>query len=250
MDLRAAEVGGAQVEEQEAGAYVLRRPVTTGQYANAQIDDYTYRPGAAYIHRPGLTVSLQARFSHPAGSLLGTAGFGFWNDPLNSLKRLALTPPQATWFFYGSAPNDLPFAPDGPGRGWFASTIDAGRGRALAWVPFAPLVLLLNQWPGMRRRLWPAVQRSLNISFAPLDVDMTEWHDYRLTWREEGCIFTVDDRPVLHTPASPRGPLGFVCWLDNQYMVATATGRFRWGTLDGREEQWLAVRHLVFSSAR
>ena len=88
------------------------------------------------------------------------------------------------------------------------------------------------------------VRRRLGISFKPLSVKMTEWHQYRLEWRSDGCLFYVDGELVYQTAFSPRGPLGFVCWLDNQYMVLTRNGRFRWGTLPLTEDQWLEVANL------
>jgi hypothetical protein len=73
---------------------------------------------------------------------------------------------------------------------------------------------------------------------------MDEWRLYELDWRPEGCIFRIDGSPVLRTPHSPRGPLGFVAWIDNQYLVATPTGRFRWGTEPSTQSQSLALRDL------
>lgn len=73
---------------------------------------------------------------------------------------------------------------------------------------------------------------------------MDEWHTYRLSWQQDGCSFRIDDTLLLHTPHSPHGPLGFVCWIDNQYLVAKPNGRLRWGTLVTTIEQWLQVDRL------
>jgi hypothetical protein len=102
----------------------------------------------------------------------------------------------------------------------------------------------LNQFASLRRRVWPAVQQRLAISFQPLNASITGWHRYELAWGENGCFFRVDDLPVLQTPSSPRGPLGFVAWIDNQYLVATPTGRLRWGTENTEHTQVLAIRDL------
>ncbi len=250
---RRLEINGGRVEEKST-VHLQLPPIVTG-YADAQIDDY----GAVvrrrhYPHQPGTTLSLRARFSHTAEQLIGTAGFGFWNAPFGDPTVPWPTLPQATWFFFGSPPNDLPLAPNGAGRplegrGWFASTLDATRPRALAMAPFTPIVLLLNNLPAIRRLLWPRVQRNLQISFAPLTVNMTQWHSYQLDWQPDGCTFFVDDVRILQTPHSPRGPLGFVCWIDNQYMVATANGRFRFGTLPTATEQWLEIDQLSIQSS-
>ncbi len=185
---------------------------------------------------------LQARFSHNADELLGTAGFGFWNAPFGDPTIRFPTLPQAAWFFFASPPNDLPLAPiDQPGRGWFAATLDGATPQALLLLPLAPAFLLLNQFPRLRRWLWPFVRQRLNISFASLSVPMTAWHTYDLRWRPERCTFRVDDAIILDTPCSPHGPLGFVGWIDNQYLIAKANGRFSWGTLPIAQTQWLEI---------
>lgn len=243
---RVVQLNGGRVTAGD-GLRLALSPVSAG-YANAQIDDYGRagpRGRAHFNRRPGLTLSLQARFSHDAGELRGTAGFGFWNAPYGdpSVGRPAL--PQAAWFFFASAPNDLPFAPEPPGRGWFAATVDAGAPAALRMAPLAPAVLALNQFAAARRRLWPAVQRRLGIGYAPLATGLRAWREYRLAWRPDGCRFWVDGHLALATPHSPRGPLGFVCWMDNQYLVLTPRGRFRAGVLSVEEGQWLEIADLA-----
>jgi len=97
--------------------------------------------------------------------------------------------------------------------------------------------------------LWPPIQRALRIREALLPVEMTEWHTYRLEWGRERTRFWVDDEIVLADAPSPRGPLGFVMWLDNQYMVVTPWGRVRWGLLEVRERQWMEVDWLRIEPA-
>jgi hypothetical protein len=216
-----------------------------GGYADAQIDDYG---DCGFMWRAGSLLQLRARFSHEAGDLQGTAGFGFWNAPFADPSMKWPRLPQAVWFFYASPPSDLPLPMVGKGQGWFMGTIDAGTKTAVSTIPFAPLFLLLNRSRRFRVRYWPIVRRRLGISYKPLAVKMTDWHQYRLDWRAEGCLFYVDGELVYQTPFSPRGPLGFVCWLDNQYMVLTRNGRFRWGTLPLAEAQWLEVADLQIAS--
>lgn len=221
----------------------LHLPICQTGYADAQIDDCLGRR-KVYPWRPGTQLALRARFSHEARQLVGTAGFGFWNAPFGDPSKPVPTLPQATWFFFGSPPNDLPLAENGPGQGWFAATLDATTWRAIGLVPLAPFVLLLNQYAGLRRRIWPWVQQQLQISFQPIQDSMAGWHDYQLIWRESGCEFLIDGRLIHQTSFSPRGPLGFVCWIDNQYMVVTSNGRFRWGTVPVTTPQFLEVDNL------
>ena len=78
---------------------------------------------------------------------------------------------------------------------------------------------------------------------------MTMWHSYEIDWVDEGSSFKVDGREVLRCTSSPRGPLGFVMWLDNQYAVVTPWGRFGHGLLEVRGEQWMEVRSLSIRRA-
>jgi hypothetical protein len=227
----------------------------SGGYADAQIDDYGLRKGRnrrqsrrSFPWQKGVRLRLCARYSHDEAALLGTAGFGFWNAPFGDPTVRWPALPQAVWFFYASEPTSLPLPLKGPGRGWFASTIDATSWPALGMIPAAPLVLLLNQIPQLRKRIWPVVRRRLNISFAPIFTPMTVWHAYELLWQENGSTFLVDGKRILKTNFSPRGPLGFVCWLDNQYLSLELNGRFRWGTLPIQEKQWLEVADLAIES--
>lgn len=248
VKLQTVEVNGARVEQTAADGWRMVLPPVAQGYANAQLDDYGGRVRPDFPWQPGTSLSLVARFSGTADELTGTSGFGFWNAPFGPGSGLLPALPQAAWFFQASPPSDLPLAPPGQaGRGWFASTVDTTNARALAWAPFAPAVLLLNQIPALRRHLWPMVQRSLGVSFQRLQVDLTSWHRYALSWRENGCFFQVDGEPVLQTPFRPGGPLGFVTWIDNQYMRATATGRFGWGTLTTEKEQWLEIREMALT---
>jgi hypothetical protein len=193
-------------------------------------------------------MDLRARFSHPEGELVGTAGFGFWNAPFGDPTVRWPTLPQANWFFYASRPSDLPFPEVGPGRGWFVATLDAVTPWMTILAPLALPILALNNIQPLRQRTWPAIRRPLRISHAPIELSMVEWHHYQLEWRPGGCRFLADDVPILETDCSPRGPLGFVCWLDNQYLAATPQGRFRWGTLPIRQRQWLEIADLRLES--
>ncbi len=238
------EINGGQVADTVGGWRLTLPPLIRG-YTDAQVQDARARRRRAYPRRPGLRLRLRARFSHGDGRLLGTAGFGFWNAPFSDPTVWGPALPQAAWFFYGSAPGDLPLALEQPGRGWFAATIDATRPQAWALAPLALPILTLNQWSPLRRRIWPWLRQRCGISFAPLGEEMTSWQVYELVWRPDGCRFLVNSDPVLETPHSPAGPLIFVCWLDNQYLVLTNRGRFRWGTLPLPAAQWLEVADLT-----
>jgi len=235
--------GGGRVEITSNGARFLLPHASAARYGDAQLDDYAGLPRKRYPHRPPLTLSLRARFSDDESALQGTAGFGFWNNPFGAQSKIPALP-RAIWFFYSSPPSNMPLAIDVSGFGWKAACIDAGRASALAWAPLAPFVMLACRLPGLYRAIWPRIQRALGISESPLtfrEGAMTDWHTYQLEWRRDGARWWVDGESVLETDQPPRGRLGLVVWIDNQYAVVTPQGRIRFGLLDTSREQWLEI---------
>lgn len=217
-------------------------------YANSQIDDYGDFKRKHYRWHPGTYLRLSACFAPGSEILLGTAGFGFWNTPFGDPRVLLPTLPKAAWFFYASDPTDLPLALDEPGRGWFVSTIDATATRVKAMLPFFPAALLVNNIKFVEKRLWPAIRRQLKISFAKIESPMDEWHRYELIWSSTNCSFNIDGEPILKTPFSPAGPMAFVAWIDNQYLIATPRGRIKWGTHTISKGQSLFLRDIEVGS--
>lgn len=234
-----ARIGGGQALIAEDGLRLLTPAARRDRYADAQIMDYAGRPRRDFPWTPPLRLSVRARFSGP---IRGTAGFGFWNHPLGP-RGMWPALPAAIWFFYASPPSDLPLALGVPGHGWKAAGIDATTPGALAWAPLAPAALLLNRAPTLYRRIWPAAQRALAIAEAALPAPGLEWRAYTLEWCADHARFAVDGVAVLETDRTPRGPLGFVAWVDNQWAIATPWGRFGWGLLDA-PPQWLDLAYV------
>ncbi len=101
---------------------------------------------------------------------------------------------------------------------------------------------------GLYRRLWPLFERRFRIAERLLGDDMVAggmcaWHEYVLEWGPHTATFLIDGRPVLAAPA-PRGPLGLVIWLDNQYMAVHPAGRLRYGLVAKSETQWMEIDDL------
>lgn len=241
----------------DVAASVLRcaiPPTPAGRYANAQIDDYGGARLARYPWRPPLRLEVRARTSlpihPPEGSpsrggedsqafLRGTFGFGFWNAPM-TVTRGALRLPDAVWFFGASPPSEMRLVPGLPGRGWKAQVVHANRAGALV---YGGAVLGMAGWArltGDERMAARLVRRMTGASEASLDVNTTAWHDYALEWHPDAARFFIDGVEALRAPDPPRGPLGFVAWIDNQYAVATPRGQLRFGTLATRA-QWLEL---------
>ena len=259
---RRIECGSGRLALDGGRLRLINGPTSAQRYSNAQIDDYQGLPRRRLLWSPPLRLTVRARFSHPGprldgpcdfvyppaadgGPILsGTAGFGFWNDPLAPGSRLPALP-RALWFFYASPPSNMKLDLRTPGCGWKAATIDASRGPALLLAPIAPLAVPLLNSRAAYRRLWPGIQQAVGVSEAPVDADMTGWHTYVIEWGRRRARFLVDGVPVLDCATPPRGPLGLVIWLDNQAMVVTPQGRLRHRLLATQGEQWLELDSVV-----
>jgi hypothetical protein len=97
-------------------------------------------------------------------------------------------------------------------------------------------------------QLWsPAASRRMQEqapALQSLSVDPTQWHRYRLEWREKRVSFEVDNMLVLESHVSPDPPLGFVIWIDNQYAAFTPEGKIGFGVLANPELAWLEIKEI------
>lgn len=216
-------------------------------YRLAQLDDYHGLPRAQLPHRPPWECRLECRAS--AVDLPGTWGFGLWNDPfslalgLGGGTRRFPALPQTAWFFYASPPNYLSFRDDLPAQGWLAAVFRSRPAPAWLLALAAPLLPLLVVRP-LGRLARRGLRRLIDEEAASLALDPRQWHEYRLQVTPEVVQFFVDRELALETPVSPRPPLGFVLWIDNQYAALDPQGRLGYGTLPNPEAAWIEVRGL------
>jgi len=225
---------GASVLAAPAGWRLQVPAGEAGCYRLAQVDDSSGLRRRRFLHRPPCGLRLRARLS--GTGLPGTWGFGFWNDPFGLAlgaggtdSRLPVLP-QAAWFFHASLPNHLALREGIPASGFFAGTF---RSPNLPGLLLLPAVLILP-WLAVRpasRWLRRMAGRLVHQEGARLEVDVTAWHSYSICWREQGCEFAVDDRPVLSSAAPPCGSLSMVLWIDNQYAAWRPDGSLAYGTL-------------------
>lgn len=241
---RITESGQADVQQQTGLLRLTDYPTPDGTYSNAQISDYAARQD--FAHRPPLRMTVTAWASTTA--IRGTAGFGFWNHPY-APNQGGLRLPRALWFFFAGPPNNIRLARDVPGSGWKAMTLDATRLPFLALLPTAPVGFLLMRVPALFRALWPVGQWALGASDYALDANLLrERHTYTLDWRSDSVTFAVDGRAIYQTRRSPRGPLGFVAWIDNQYAIVTPQGQFGHGLVPLAQEQTLLLEQVRIES--
>jgi hypothetical protein len=245
------------VEEISQGAeYRLIIPAgPADKYRLAQLDDYTQTPRSRFPLRYPLSLGLSARTS--SDNISGTWGFGLWNDPFglslgfggNPFRLPAL--PNAIWFFGASKESYLSFKnPSTSGFDAFASQ-PAGSGflaQSFRSPKFHPLLILAGLvLPFSRKSTRRLMSRVIADDGIRLNVDVTEWHRYRLDWREQQVSFEVDDIQVFESQVSPNPPLGLVIWIDNQYAKFTPEGEIGFGVLENLEPEWLEINDLELS---
>jgi hypothetical protein len=241
---------GAQVILLGERAWRLEIPAgPAGRYRVAQLDDYGSRKRSQFPWRPPFRLSLQARAS--AETLPGTWGMGLWNNPfgmaiLTGVEILRLPAlPDTAWFFFASPPNYLSFRDDLPADGTLAATFRSRRIPAplLALGAVGLPLLLLPPTARLARRL---ARLLIHQSSARFDLPATDWHLYEMEWLPEQVTFRVDGKAVHLTVVSPRGPLGLVLWIDNQYAAIPPSGRLGFGTLPNPEPAWIEVREVEY----
>ncbi|MEM7132409.1 MAG: hypothetical protein AAF702_39265 [Chloroflexota bacterium] len=179
--------------------------------------------------------------------IAGTAGFGFWNDPFMMTGRRSPTLPRALWFFYSSSPSDMQLAYGIQGWGWKAAVIDCLRPPFYLLLPTAPIGVLLMHSQLLYRLLWPIAQRAMHVQEKLLSHPMELWHHYELEWLPNEVKFWIDGELVFYTSCAPRGPLGLVIWLDNQFMIVRPTGVIRSGLVANEERERLEISNLTIS---
>ncbi|HZC07715.1 MAG TPA: hypothetical protein VE338_18910 [Ktedonobacterales bacterium] len=250
--------GAARLQLTESGLRLELGRTSSGHYSNAQIDDYSGRRASRYPWRPPLRLRVRARASHAAHPtrprrdtrpaeewLRGTVGFGFWNAPMTRAGG-GLRLPDAIWFFGASPPSNMSLTADGLGYGWKAQVVHAHRPGALLAAPPLALTALWARVSGDDHPAASWLEKMTGAREAILDTagaDLRQWHDYSLEWLPDRARFWVDGRESLAVEHPPRGPLGFVAWIDNQYAIATPRGELRFGALDCGP-QWLELASI------
>lgn len=237
-------VGGGRIEQDGAITRFVIPPTTARAYADAQWYNYRGLRRSKFPHQPPTRLSLRARFSHEAEGIGGTAGFGFWNDPFTLSGGGILASPNTLWFFVASPPNDQCLCDGVPGHGWKAASLNTGRWPPLLIAPAAIPAVLLTRVPGLGRPIMKLARRMIQASERLLEVKMTEWHRYELSWNEGEAVFRLDGVGVHRAPDPPPVPLGFVMWIDNQYAVASEQGDFRFGLIGHAEERWMEIEEF------
>lgn len=228
--------GAAWVLENE-GLKMTVNGAAAGKLSVAQIDDYIHLPRKRYLWTPPLRLKTRLRVSHPSGQLLGTAGVGFWNNPMPLWGTRMEVNPNWIWFYYASPDSTIALT-DGPTSGWKASIVNAGPGGEKMMALSDRLMHLPVVGSTLSKMRLPAQENTLDA------VDFTTWHDLTIEWLPDEITFWVDGVVVLHGHIHMQVPQAFVAWLDNNYAAVTPDGQFDIGNLAVPHEQSLELSHV------
>ena len=244
--------GGGQVDPLPGGGQRLSIPAgPAGHYRLAQLDDTRNLRRRDFHWQPPCTLTLRARVSDP--DLPGTWGFGLWNDPFSAalglgggIRKLPALP-NAAWFFHASPTNALSLRDDLPANGFLAAGFSSRNLSPFLYLP-AALAAPLLAWRVAARLLRQAARRWIREDATRLNHDPTAWHDYRLDWRLAGMSFQVDGQSVFVSDLSPRGRLGLVIWIDNQFAAFRPDGTLKYGVQENPTPAWLEIADLNIES--
>lgn len=236
-------IGHAALEPGPTGLRLVLDPTPAGRLSDAELNDLRGHARRALPWRPPLSLEVEAVASHPAEAVVGTAGFGFWNDPFDAAQGTAAAP-NALWFFHASPPAQMPFVPGGAPHGWKAASLNGGD-------PPEPLVALgsrLLRVPLLNRALYAVARRAaVRAAETVLTSRLDEVHTYRIEWGRRSADFFVDDVHVLRAPQPPQVPLGFVAWVDNNCAGETGVSDLTWQRLAVPHRQWLEIRRVTIT---
>jgi len=239
---------GALIERTEPDFVSLTIPQGgNGEYRWAQLDDYHKVSRRNFPWQSPLKISLQARCSIQEHA--GTWGFGLWNDPfsaslgLGGMARRLPALPNCAWFFYASPPNHLEIHDRFPSNGFLAATFQSPRIPTPFLLPAFPgLPLFASPFFAKHFRKW--IRPIIKQDAVDIPIDLTQWHAYQIDWSDQTVNFTIDEKLVLSTKISPKGNLGLVIWIDNQYAAFLPDGKIRFGTLSQETESRLEIKGL------
>jgi hypothetical protein len=237
---------GAAVEQIAAGSWRLSIPPTSaGHYQLSQLDDYSGQSRSRFNWQAPLRLQCSARASQ--SSHAGTWGFGFWNDPFTAnlwIKGAGMrlpTLPNVAWFMHASPESQLTLQKSKRANGLLAAVFQAPLIPSAAFIPgymFLPLALI----PPAVRVALNAAEKIVRDEFKIVNVDQTSWNSYRLDLHKDRAVFYLNDDQLFQTSGAPRGRLGSLVWIDNQYAGIDPNGKIKAGALEIREPAWMEIK--------
>jgi hypothetical protein len=109
-----------------------------------------------------------------------------------------------------------------------------------AGIPLLPFLSI----PLTSRYLRRLARVMIHEDAARVDLDPTTWHDYKMELHRGKVLFYLDDRVYFETEICPKGRLGLVIWIDNQFAAFPPDGKIKFGTLSHERVAWLELKDI------
>ena len=252
--LQMREVHLGKVTGDPEGGYQLEIPaIDTKTYLLAQLDDYMDLSRTKFPHQPPLRLKLEARTV--GCDLQGTFGFGLWNDPFSfglgpaGMSKLLPVLPNVAWFFYGSSQNHLTLRDDQPADGFHVKTFRSPlipSVFSLFALPMLPFIFFHPTARWIRKLLRIFIKEESQA----IAIDTGQWHVFSLEWWADHVIFKIDESWIFRSTTAPKGKLGLVIWVDNQFLRFDPKGKLSMGTLKTHSPQIMEFRNIEINSLR
>ena len=103
----------------------------------------------------------------------------------------------------------------------------------------------LFKLPGMDKLVFAAAEKMMGAQEILLDeIDMTQWHEYKIEWRADQAVFWVDGQEKFRAQNPPTVPLGFVAWVDNNATTMGPGKEFSFARVAVPTREWMEVSSI------
>lgn len=236
----------ASIKNTEGTYRLTVNPNEKKSYRNAQIDDYRNLKRKEFKWTAPLVFSCSAKLNCE-DTFKGTLGFGFWNDPFLMTGWRIPSLPQALWFILLSKPSSFPTSVKAE-AGLKAMSLNAKTITYLLCLPFQLLMMPFMTIKKIRDTYYPFFLRKVQANETPLNINLKEWHDFKIKWLKDKILFYIDGDSVAVHKLKLKSPQGLVIWIDNQYLSLKPNGILKWGSLALEHEQSLELKDVHIKS--
>jgi hypothetical protein len=209
-----------------------------GCYSSVELSEYQPQQ-RNFQFKPPVRMKVRAYSSLHPSNMRGSAGFGFWNHPLDA-EQPDFGRPLGLGFSFATPPAHLDPTKNIAAYGLRALVMDVQKWQFTPLIPVKGMAMIRN--PKLQQMLTQRERKTGSLSECWLNPTLlTAEHEYCLEWRPDGAIFSVDGEVVHTIERVPQNALGFVARIDNQTSVITQRGDVILGRVPVKRAQALVL---------
>lgn len=164
-------------------------PTEALYYSNAEIAD------GEFDELPWRYKTFEIRV-RMVGQHFGSAGWGFWNHSMRIGQSVPI------WFIYLRAYGRYPL------QGFFIQVVNV-------FLPVKLFAGISRLYYGLKLFPWLAPIKILSRRPLVQDLDLQEWHTYKIRWTRESVEFYIDGRKIATMGWAPNANCRADVWIDN-----------------------------------